>query len=248
MKWSPDRELAQWRRLLEAVPTATVVLFILSVFSMNLLANKSIDLPVDWLALDCGILVSWLAFLVMDVLTKHFGPKAATRLSALAVAFNLLCCLIFFLGSLLPGTWGASDVPGSEKVINAALDATIGGAWYVLAGSTLAFLVSAAVNNGTNWAVGQVLGKRRDGFAVYAARSWVSTALGQFVDNLTFALVVSHRFFGWTLLQCLTCALTGMGVELLCQVIFSPLGYRVCRRWKEKGVGREYLEYGKEDG
>ena len=63
--------------LLKSVPVLVVVFFVLSVFSMNHLANKSIDIPVEWLALDCGIIVSWFAFFTMDILTKHFGPKAA---------------------------------------------------------------------------------------------------------------------------------------------------------------------------
>ena len=62
-------------------PGIVTVFFVLSVVAMNLLANKSISLPVDWLALDCGIIFSWLAFLVMDMVTKHFGPRAAILLS-----------------------------------------------------------------------------------------------------------------------------------------------------------------------
>lgn len=247
-KWSWDREREAWRLLLREVPTATVMFFVLAYLAMNLLANKSLSLPVDWLALDCGVIVSWVAFLVMDIVTKRFGPKAATQLSVLAVAFNLFCCLIFYVGSRVPGQWGESYVPGSEGVINAALDHTFGGTWYVLLGSTLAFLASAVVNNAANWAIGKALGKKKDGFAVYAARSYLSTALGQFVDNLTFALVVSHQFFGWTLLQCFTCALTGMVVELLCEVVFSPIGFRVCKAWEKRGVGREYLQYREANG
>ena len=44
---------AEFRLLLNSVPTAVTVFFVISVFAMNLLANKSINLPVDWLALDC---------------------------------------------------------------------------------------------------------------------------------------------------------------------------------------------------
>ena len=54
-------------------------------------------------------------------------------------------------------------------------------------------------------------------------------------------LIVSHNFFGWTLTQCIMCAFTGAIVELLCEVVFSPIGYRISNRWKEEGVGNEYL-------
>ena len=61
--------------------------------------------------------------------------------------------------------------------------------------------------------------------------------------SLIFALVVSHVFFGWTLTQCVTCALTGMVAELLCEVVFSYFGYATCRAWKREGVGNEYFAY-----
>ena len=54
---------SELRMLLRSVPSLTVSIFIAAVISMNLLANKSISLPVDWLALDCGIIVSWIIFL-----------------------------------------------------------------------------------------------------------------------------------------------------------------------------------------
>ncbi|MBQ6369383.1 MAG: VUT family protein [Parasporobacterium sp.] len=236
------REIQEWKTLLRSVPSLFLTLFAASVVIMNLLANKSINLPWDWLALDCGIIVSWVSFLCMDIAAKHFGPKAATRLSLTAVFVNLLVCLVLFIASLISGMWGEAYVDGSEELICNALDRTIGGTWYVLLGSTIAFIVSAVVNNFLNYAVGKLFRKHPDGFAAYACRSYVSTAIAQFADNLVFALLVSHFFFGWTMLQCITCAITGMIVELLCEVIFSPIGYRVSRKWKTEQVGKTYFE------
>ena len=235
----------EWREfcvLLKSVPALVLALFILSVFSMNLLANKSISLPIGWLALDCGIVVSWFSFFTMDILTKHFGPKAATQLSVLAILVNLLFCLLLYLGSLIPGFWGESFVEEGGELINGALDATFGGTWYVVLGSTAAFLASAVVNNFSNFAIGKLFKKNPDGMAAYILRSYVSTAIGQFVDNLTFAFLVSFFFFGWSTLQCVTCALTGMLVELLCEGIFFYPGYAITKRWKRESLGREYFE------
>lgn len=236
------KEFAEFTVLLRSVPGALTAFFVLSVFAMNLLANKSINLPVDWLALDCGILVSWFVFLAMDIVTKHFGAKAATELSVFAIAVELVFCLIFFLASLIAGTWSASYVAGSEEAINNALDGTFGGTWYVLAGSTAAFVVSAFVNNFTNAGIGKLFAKKPDGAAAYFCRSYISTAIGQFVDNMIFALLVSHFFFGWSLLQCVTCSLTGMVAELICEALFSGVGYAVCGKWKKEKVGEKYFE------
>ena len=220
-----------------------LVAFVVALVAMNLLANKSINIPLDWLALDCGIIVSWVAFLAMDVLTKHFGAKAATELTLVAVVINLVCCLLFFAASKIPGTWGESYVEGSEAVINGALDNTFGGTWYVLLGSTVAFVASAVVNIFLNFVIGKAFKKKPDGFGAYACRAYVSTAIAQFADNLIFAFLVSKLFFGWSAVACVVCAATGMVVELLCEIAFSHLGFIVCKRWKARGVGSEYFEF-----
>jgi len=236
------REIYEIKILLRSVPSTILTLFAVSVIAMNLLANKSVNLPVDWLALDCGIIVSWVSFLSMDIITKHFGPKAATQVSIVAVFFNLMICIIFFIAGSIPGIWGESYVEGSETIINSALDHTFSGTWYVLLGSTTAFIISAVVNNFLNYLIGKLINKNSDSFLVYAVRTYISTAVGQFADNLVFALIVSHIFFGWSMLQCITCSVTGMVVELLCEVIFSPIGFSVCKKWKKDNVGKEYFE------
>lgn len=227
--------------LLRSIPPLTFSVFLLAVFGMNLLANKSLNLPFDWLALDCGIIVSWVVFLCMDVITKHFGPKAATIVSVSVIFLNLIACLFLYLASLIPGTWGAFYDFGSLPVINEALNSTVGGTWYVLVGSSAAFFVSAVINNFSNWGIGKIFKKRPNGFLAYACRTYLSTAIGQFADNLVFALLVSHFFFGWTIVQCLTCAATGMIAELLCEIVFSPIGYRVLKHWQKNEVGKEYF-------
>ncbi len=236
------REIYEVKILLRSIPSPILTLFAVSVIVMNLLANKSVNLPFEWLALDCGIIVSWVSFLSMDIITKHFGPKAATEVSIIAVVFNLMVCIIFFAASRISGVWGESYVDGSETIINTALNNTFSGTWYVLLGSTTAFIISAVINNILNYLIGKTMQKKPDGFAVYALRTYVSTAVGQFCDNLVFALIVSRVFFGWSMIQCLTCSVTGMVVELLCEVIFSPIGFSVCKKWKKENVGKEYFE------
>ena len=249
LKFKLKKEWREFCALLKSIPTVVIVLFVSSVFAMNLLANKSISLPVEWLALDCGIVVSWFAFFIMDVLTKHFGPKAATQITALAIVVNLFFCLLLYIGSVIPGEWGESYVDGSQDILNDALNSTFGGAWYVILGSTAAFFISSVVNNSLNFAIGKLFKRKPDGLTAYILRAHCSTAVGQFVDNLIFALLVSHFFFGWSLVQCVTCAATGMLAELLCEAIFFYPGYQITKRWKKDNVGEEYfkIKKGKDD-
>ncbi len=228
-----------YKVLLRSIPASTVTLFIVSVIMMNLLANKElISLP--WLALDCGFAVSWVSFLCMDMVCKRFGARASIMVSVMALGVNLAVSLVFWLLTLTPGMWGAYYDTGLFEV-NDALNATIGGTWYVVLGSSCAMLTSSVVNSLLNQAIGRL--EHKNTFGAFALRSYVSTGIAQFVDNLVFAIIVSHTFFGWTWLQVLTCSLTGAAAELLCEVFLSPVGYRVVRGWERENVGELYLQY-----
>ena len=227
-----------YKVLLRSIPASTVTLFIVSVIMMNLLANKElISLP--WLALDCGFAVSWVAFVCMDMVCKRFGARASIMVSVMALGVNLAVSLVFWLLTLTPGMWGAYYDTGLFEV-NDALNATIGGTWYVVLGSSCAMLTSSVVNSLLNQAIGRL--EHKNTFGAFALRSYVSTGIAQFVDNLVFAVIVSHTFFGWTWLQVLTCSLTGAAAELLCEVFLSPVGYRVVRGWERENVGELYLQ------
>lgn len=233
------RETEDMVQLMHHVPSGVVVLFVVSVVMMNLLANKEIYTGLSWLALDCGLLLSWLSFLCMDMLTKRFGPKASIKLSLFAVIVNLFVCGMLKLVSIIPGNWSEFYSLGQD-VVNQGLNNTIGGTWYVLFGSTIAFVVSSVVNAVVNHSIGKMLIKNT--FKSYAVRSYVSTMLAQFVDNFIFSIIVSHTFFGWTMLQCITCSITGCIVELICEIAFSPVGYKVCQKWESNNVGQVYID------
>lgn len=233
------KEIEDYKILLRNVPVLTMVFFVLSVVFMNIFAGKEL-ISVEYLALDCGFVLSWMSFLCMDMLTKRFGARAAIKLSLLSVFINLVCCLIFFIESRIGNNWSAY-YNYNDPVATNALNDTFGGTWYVLLGSTIAMIIASVVNAIINQAIGNRM-KKNDFFA-YALRSYISTALGQFVDNLVFALIVSVTFFGWNMTQVIFCSITGAVAELLAEVIFSPAGYRACRNWEKHGVGQNYLDY-----
>lgn len=239
MKNFIKNELKETAVLLRCIPTTVVTLFVVSVICMNLLANKTL-LQLDWIALDGGILISWLSFMCMDIITKHFGPKASNKISLLAAMINLLTCLIFFV---------AGSIPSNAKDYS-AFDEIFTGTWFILLGSTVAFLFSAILNNLLNFAIGKAFKKNSDGKFAYAMQSYISTFIGQFFDNFIFSLIVFAGFapifwdgFKWSVIQCATCAVTGAVAELILEIAFSPIAYRIVINWKNNQVGKEYIEY-----
>ena len=237
-----SKEIEDYSVLLRNIPGLVLAMFILSVVLMNLLANKEL-ISYEYLALDCGYLLSWCSFLCMDVLCKHFGGRAAVKVAILALFINLLVTGIFYLVSLTPGHWAEFYATESE-LVNTALNNTFGGTWYVVLGSSLAMLSSAIVNAAINMKIGAKL--VGENFKNFAIRSYISTFIGQFVDNLVFTVTVSYVFFGWTPVQIVICAITGAVVELVFEILFSGIGYNVILAWQKHNIGAEYLRYQKE--
>ena len=236
MSWL-KKEINETKVLLRCIPSVVVTLFVVSVICMNLLANKTL-LQVKWIALDGGILVSWLSFMCMDIITKHFGPKASNKISILAAIINLLTCFIFFIASIIPSN--ASDYT--------ELNSILGGTWFILLGSTIAFLLSALINNFLNWMITKAF-KNKNSKKSFMVASYVSTFVAQLLDNLIFSVIVFMIFaplywdgFNWTFIQCLMCAVTGATLELIMEVIFSPIGYKIVTKWNKENIGKEYLE------
>lgn len=235
-KWFAS-QLSDFKLLLRNVPAIVVSLFTISVVAMNLLANKTIYQS-EILAIDGGILVSWLSFLCMDIVTKHFGPKASTKLSIFALFVNLLTCLIFFVVSVIP-------TPHQDY---SAFNTIIGGTWFILLSSSIAFLCSAIINNVLNWSVGKLFKNNPEGKLAFVSRCYISTFIAQFADNLIFAMFTFMLFapifwdgFHWTFVQCVTCSCLGALLELVMEIIFSPFAYMVCKKWKEEKVGEVYI-------
>lgn len=233
------RECSETTLLLRNIPSTVVSLFVVSVICMNLLANKTL-IQTEWIALDGGILISWLSFMCMDIITKYFGPKASTKIALLASSINVMTCFIFYIASAIPSN--ASDYT--------ALNEILGGTWFILLGSTIAFLISAVINNLLNWIIGKSFRKNPNGKLAYATQTYVSTFIGQFLDNLIFSVIVFVWFapifwngFHWTVTQCVTCALTGAVAEAIMEILFSPIGYRIVMKWRKLEVGAAYLNY-----
>lgn len=235
--------LTQSKDALRAIPGMVTAIFMLSIVMMNLLANKSIfNFP--WLASTAGIFVSWITFLCMDSVCKRFGYKAATILNTVGMIVNLLSAILLMLIVKIPGIWAASYAGATEEIssaISAGLDATFSSTWYIVVGSALAMFLGGVVNSIMNHIVGVRLDNQGT-YTEFAIRSVISTALGQFVDNFVFALFVSYIFFGWTMQQVILCSFFMMLLELVFELVFSPIGYKLSKNWKRDKVGQYYIE------
>lgn len=223
-----NKEWEETKVLFKTLPILPVVLFVVSVVAMNLMAAKLI---VDeyWISLDAGIVISWLAFLTMDMLVKRFGPRAAIKVNLFAAFINIIVMCLLTIAAVIPGDWALNDYGTGMN-------------WWIIGASTSAFIISGIVNSVICYLIKKSFKKNPNGVASYAASSYISTFIGQFIDNLVFALIFTYPAFGITIPAMFMFAFAGAVVELLCQIIFSPVGFKVAERWRKQNIGKEYIE------
>ena len=242
----------EWLKTLRSVPSLALALITVATVLMNILANKSIiNLP--WLIQDAGILMSWVGFLVGDLLVKAFGSKNAIRVNLTCLGISLFISGLLAIVAVVPGEWSPVFDPtinpgdlGSN--INAAVNSVMGNVWYVILGSAVASAVGLVVNGLTQGLlIKKIETKHGDKYWGFFVASAASTMIGQIIDNMVFALLVSVKFFGWTWTQVMVCSLTGAIFELVIELVFSPLTYKISRNWKKNGIGTEWMKADKDN-
>ena len=229
--------IEEYKVLLRSVPAFITSFFILATVLMNLSASKIVYNAFN-VAVTGGVLLSWVPFLCMDSVTKRFGARAAILLNILSALGNLFAVIFLAVVAAIP-------TPGSDY---AAFNSTFGCVWFIALSSTVAFVVSGIVNSLLNAAIGKLFRKNPDGKLAFFTRAYISTFIGQALDNFIFMAGVYCIFapIYWNMslpvLTCVGTAIVGGLLELLVEVIFSPIGYVASKKWAEEHVGQEYVD------
>ena len=226
--------IQDYKLLLREVPTMVTLAHVLSIVVMNLAALKVV-FDIGSAAFTGGFFLSWVPFLCMDTVTKRFGGRAAVMINNLAALVDLVVVIFFSIVAAIP-------TENDYTAFNSIFAST----WFVLLSSMLALIVSGYVNSAVNMAVAKLF--KKDSKAEFFARSYVSTFIGQATDNFIFFGLLYCVFapiywgFSYSWGTAIGTAIVGGFVELLSEVIFSPVGYKVSKRWKEENIGAAYID------
>lgn len=224
-----------YKMLLRNVPAFVTAVFIMGTFLMNASAAKVL-FNVGLVAGTGGIILSWLPFLCMDVVSKYFGARASILLNILSSAFNILATLFLALVAAIPTE---QDYTAFNSVYSAV--------WFIVLSSNLAFILSGVVNSLLNVSIGKLF-KNRTSRIEFLTRSAISTFIGQVVDNFIFMWLLygifAPMYWGMEPMSIWTCLGTGiLGglLELVCELILTPAGYKIVKNWERDKIGQEYL-------
>lgn len=247
------KDWAETKLLFKGLPAVVMSIYTLMVVLMNILASTELisltsSSGLNWFALDAGIFVSWVMFLLGDMIVKRFGAKAAIKVAIFGMLVNLGFCLMVTIIAAIMEAFGSGLVYLGDYVLHGFslkaenFDGGVATAWHIILGSALAFAVASIIDALIHKMIKATFKKNPDGIAAHIASAWGSTAVSQFVDNMIFAFTVSIWIFGWSPLAAVMCAVTGMIVELLCQALFTPFGYMIAKKWTKEGIGQEYID------
>lgn len=226
-----------YKVLLRNIPALVTVAFVLGTVLMNLAASKIVFNAMN-VAVTAGFFLSWLPFLCMDTVTKRFGARASIMLNIFSAVGNLFAVLFLAIAAAIP-------TPGSDYT---SFNSVFGSVWFIVLCSTLAFVISGVVNSLMNAAIGKIFKKNPDGKLAFFTRAYISTFIGQALDNFIFMAgvycVFSPIYWNMSLpvITCVGTAIVGGFFELLVEVIFSPFGYLVAKKWDREHVGQEYVD------
>lgn len=226
-----------YKVLLRNVPAFVTTAFVLTTVLMNFAAARLL-VNVGSFAVTGGFLLSFVPFLCMDCVVRRFGARAAIMLNILSALGNLFAVVFLGIVAAIP-----TDSPDPEfKYI-------FGGVWFICLSSTVAFVVSGVVNSLLNAAIGKMFKKNPNGALAFSVRSFVSTFVGQAIDNFLFIagvyVVFAPIYWGLepiSIIACLGTAVFGGLLELILEVLFGWFGYRTCKRWEREKVGQEYVD------
>lgn len=180
----------------------------------NILATKNIDITI--FTVTTGILVSPLVFIIQDIQTEIFGYKKAKKMIILGYLMNFIAIMLY--------TFSIS-IPSSSTYTNQEAFTTILGTTPRIAmASFIAYMIGALINS----KVMEKLKNKHEKNLFFRAIS--STVVGQFIDNMLFAVIA---FIGILPTQAIISMIVGGTLfEIIYEIIFYPITKKLIQKIK----------------
>ena len=167
---------------------------------------------------DGGILISWLVFACMDIITELFSKKTAVKYFTIATACNILFTCVFLIVLAIPGT---------DSTMSDALGMVIGTNWRIVLASVVAFWIGNYINAFVMYIM-RVKSKNAHKSISFIIRAIISTLLGQFMDNALFSIIAfapigipgTYELDWLSLFQNVG---LGTSIEVVVEAAFAPL-------------------------
>ena len=177
--------------------------------------------------LTCGVLLWPLEFVMTDIINEYYGPKAVRRISYTAVALISYGFLMFYLAMAVPPAdfWYGSAVDLGIPDMDKAFNGIFGQGMWIIAGSSVAFLVSQLVDVTVFHKIKKYTGEKK-----VWLRATGSTFVSQLVDSFIVLFIAFKIGKGWSWQLVLAICLVNYAYKFTMAIVLTPLIYFVERR------------------
>lgn len=180
----------------------------------NILATKNIDITI--FTVTTGILVSPLVFIIQDIQTEVYGYKKAKKMIILGYLMNFIAIMLYSFSILIPSS--------STYTNQAAFTTILGTTPRIAVASFIAYMIGALINS----KVMENMKIKHEKNLFFRAIS--STVVGQFIDNMLFAVIA---FIGILPTQAIISMIVGGTLfEIIYEVIFYPITKKLIQKIK----------------
>lgn len=237
------RSIWQGARLVtSAIPGPAVATYVLALTYMNLFAIK--EFPVGPLVIiDCAFLLSWVPFMLTNVISKVLDIHAAISLAIFAGTSNLMFSLLLWFVTRIPTSFGMFSV---DSGVQFQIEAILGSHFLVIFGSVLALFAGVTMKCIVVWLIDkkqQALKKDPMCIPCFYGQAIISSMIGQLVDNLIFTFFVGNLLLHWNILKILASVIVKTLIEVIMEILCLPLGYIQVQQWNADRIGIDYMKF-----
>lgn len=182
----------------------------------NILATKNINISV--FTVTTGILVSPLIFIIQDIQSEIFGYKKARKMILLGYLMNFLAIILYTFSIWLP----CSATYQNQDAFTTILSTTP----RIAIASFIAYITGSLINS----KIMTSLKVKYEKNLFFRAIS--STTIGQFVDNMLFAIIAFYGILPDTAIMSMI--IGGTILEVLYEIIFYPIMKKIIDKIQRK--------------
>lgn len=178
----------------------------------NILATKNIDISI--FTVTTGILISPLIFIIQDVQSEIFGYKKAKKMIILGYLMNFLAIILYTLSIWLPSSGTYQNQGAFATILSTTPRITIA--------SFIAYITGSLINS--KIMTGLKMKYEKNLFF----RAISSTIVGQFIDNMLFAIIAFYGILPNAAI--ISMIIGGTIFEVLYEIIFYPITKKIIHK------------------
>lgn len=177
---------------------------------------------VGFVITDAAFFLFPLAYILGDIITELYGPRAARRAILTSFALNIFAVICYAVIIALPGF---DDGYGIAK--QGALELAIGPVWIIVLASVCGFLAGQSLNSAI---VSRM--KKKTGEPGLIARLFTSSGAGELVDTIIFCTIAASAIGITSFSQWLNYTAFGFLYKVIVQYAAIPITAAVIRYLK----------------